>query len=54
MNEAIISTDAEVSVIYVPPPYAAAAIKEAAKSFHDVRGEGLIVCITRNPHPRHD
>ena len=46
MNEAITSTDAEVSVIYVPPPYAAAAIKEAAKSFHDVRGEGLIVCIT--------
>ena len=46
MNEAIIATEAEVSVIYVPPPYAAAAIKEAAKSFHDVRGEGLIVCIT--------
>ena len=46
MNEAITSTDAEVSVIYVPPPYAAAAIKEAAKSFHEVKGEGLIVCIT--------
>ena len=31
MNEAITSTDAEVSVIYVPPPYAAAAIKEASE-----------------------
>ena len=46
VEEAIIQTDAEVSVLYVPPPFAGAAIKEAAAAFHNIRGEGLIVCIT--------
>jgi succinyl-CoA synthetase alpha subunit len=46
MSEAIKATDAEVSVIYVPPPFAAAAIKEAASSFNEVKGSGTIVCIT--------
>ncbi|HLY56067.1 MAG TPA: succinate--CoA ligase subunit alpha, partial [Stellaceae bacterium] len=39
--EAVAATEAEASVIYVPPPFAADAILEAAEA-----GIGLIVCIT--------
>ena len=46
MEEAIEGTMAEVSVIYVPPPYAGAAIKEAASAFQSVRGGGLVVCLS--------
>ena len=46
MMEAINQTDADASVIYVPPPFAAAAIMEAADAFHQIKGEGVIVCIT--------
>ena len=41
MREAVSETGADVSMIYVPPPFAADAILEAADS-----GVGLIVCIT--------
>lgn len=41
MREAVKETGADVSMIYVPPPFAADAILEAADS-----GVGLIVCIT--------
>lgn len=41
MREAVAETGADVSMIYVPPPYAADAILEAADS-----GVELIVCIT--------
>jgi succinyl-CoA synthetase alpha subunit len=41
MREAVADTGADVSMIYVPPPFAADAILEAADS-----GVGLIVCIT--------
>ena len=41
MREAVSETGADVSMIYVPPPFAADAILEAADS-----GIGLIVCIT--------
>jgi len=41
MREAVKETSAEVSMIYVPPPFAADAILEAADS-----GVELIVCIT--------
>lgn len=41
MREAVKETSAQVSMIYVPPPFAADAILEAADS-----GVGLIVCIT--------
>jgi len=41
MREAIDETGADVSMIYVPPPFAADAILEAADS-----GVELIVCIT--------
>jgi len=41
MREAVKDTGADVSMIYVPPPFAADAILEAADS-----GVGLIVCIT--------
>ena len=46
MMEAINQTDADASVIYVPPPFAAAAIMEAADAFHQIKEEGVIVCIT--------
>ena len=41
MREAVSDTGADVSMIYVPPPFAADAILEAADS-----GVRLIVCIT--------
>ncbi|MCH9695084.1 MAG: succinate--CoA ligase subunit alpha [Gammaproteobacteria bacterium] len=41
MREAVADTAADVSMIYVPPPFAADAILEAADS-----GVSLIVCIT--------
>ncbi len=41
MREAVAETGADVSMIYVPPPFAADAILEAADS-----GVGLIVAIT--------
>jgi succinyl-CoA synthetase alpha subunit len=41
MREAVAETGADVSMIYVPAPFAADAILEAAES-----GVGLIVCIT--------
>ena len=46
MLEAINATDADASVIYVPPPFAAEAIMEAADAFDRINGEGVIVCIT--------
>ena len=46
MTEAIEATDADASVIYVPPRFAGAAIIEAADAFASVRGNGVIVCIT--------
>ena len=41
MREAVAATGADVSMIYVPAPFAAEAILEAADS-----GVGLVVCIT--------
>jgi succinyl-CoA synthetase alpha subunit len=46
MTEAIIATDADATVIYVPPPFAAEAIMEAAEAFDTIKGEGVVVCIT--------
>ena len=44
--EAITAVDADASVIYVPPPFAASAIIEAGDAFHRLKGEGVVVCIT--------
>ncbi|MBT8105303.1 MAG: succinate--CoA ligase subunit alpha [Woeseiaceae bacterium] len=41
VREAVADTGADVSMIYVPPPFAADAILEAADA-----GVGLVVCIT--------
>ncbi len=46
MREAIQATDADATVIYVPPPFAAEAIMEAAEAFDAIKGEGVVVCIT--------
>ena len=43
--EGLEDTKADVSLIYVPARFAAAAIVEAADAFHE-KGGGLIVCIT--------
>ena len=40
------ATDADATVIYVPPPFAAEAIMEAADAFDQIKGEGVVVCIT--------
>jgi len=45
MMEAVSETGADVSAIYVPARFAAAAIHEAAEAFNE-NGGGLIVCIT--------
>jgi succinyl-CoA synthetase alpha subunit len=45
MLEGLEETKADVSVIYVPAKFAAAAIIEAADAFEQ-KGGGLIVCIT--------
>ena len=46
MSEAIASTGASASVIYVPARFAAPAIIEASDAFHENNGGGLIICIT--------
>tara|TARA_B100000029_G_scaffold420874_2_gene426903 strand:- start:1307 stop:2236 length:930 start_codon:yes stop_codon:yes gene_type:complete len=46
MSEAVSTTGANASVIYVPARFAAPAIIEAADAFHDLNGGGLIICIT--------
>ena len=46
MSEAIAKTGAVASVIYVPARFAATAITEAADAFHELNGEGLVICIT--------
>ena len=48
MFDAIRETDADATVIYVPPPFAAEAIMEAADAFDTVKGEGVVVCIGRH------
>ena len=44
--DAVEATDADASVIYVPPPFAAEAIMEAADAFDRSKGEGVVICIT--------
>tara|TARA_B100000287_G_scaffold269914_1_gene254076 strand:+ start:2434 stop:3363 length:930 start_codon:yes stop_codon:yes gene_type:complete len=46
MAEAVSSTGAEASVIYVPARFAAAAIIEAADAFNEQNGTGIVICIT--------
>lgn len=46
VDDAIKETDADASIVYVPPPFAAGAIMEAAEAFDRIKGEGIIVCIT--------
>ena len=46
MRDAVSSTDADATVIYVPPPFAGEAIMEAAEAFQSVKGGGVVVCIT--------
>ena len=46
MKEAIEATDADATVIYVPPRFAGGAIIEAADAFDTIKGEGVVVCIT--------
>ena len=46
MIDAIKDTNADATVIYVPPPFAGEAIMEAANAFETVKGGGVIVCIT--------
>jgi succinyl-CoA synthetase alpha subunit len=41
VRDAVAETGADASVVYVPPPFAADAIMEAAES-----GIGLVICIT--------
>ncbi len=46
VEEAVNETDADATIVYVPPPFAAGAIMEAAEAFDRIKGEGIIVCIT--------
>ena len=46
VRDAVEATDADATVIYVPPPFAGEAIMEAAEAFDGIKGEGVIVCIT--------
>ena len=46
MIDAVKGTGADVSIIYVPARFAASAIIEAANAFNQIKGEGLIVCIS--------
>ncbi len=46
MIDAVKGTGADVSIIYVPARFAASAIIEAADAFNQIKGEGLIVCIS--------
>ena len=46
MMDAVNGTDADVSIIYVPARFAASAIIEAANAFNQIKGEGLIICIS--------
>ncbi|MEC8874888.1 MAG: succinate--CoA ligase subunit alpha, partial [Candidatus Thermoplasmatota archaeon] len=46
MSEAVSTTGADASVIYVPARFAAPAIIEAADAFHELNDGGLIICIT--------
>ena len=46
VREAVGATDADATVIYVPPPFAGEAIIEAAEAFRELKGGGLIICIT--------
>jgi succinyl-CoA synthetase alpha subunit len=46
MVEALDATDADASVIYVPPPFAGEAIMEAADAFSSIGKDGVIICIT--------
>ncbi len=46
MKEAIQATDADATVIYVPPRFAGGAIIEAADAFDSLKGKGVVVCIT--------
>ena len=46
MFEAIKATDADATVIYVPPPFAGEAIMETTDAFDQIKGEGVVVCIT--------
>jgi len=46
VEDAVNATDADASIVYVPPPFAAGAIMEAAEAFDRIKGEGVIVCIT--------
>ena len=46
MRDAVSDTDADATVIYVPPPFAGEAIMEAAEAFESVKGGGVVVCIT--------
>jgi len=46
MRDAVSTTDADATVIYVPPPFAGEAIMEAADAFESVKGGGVVVCIT--------
>ena len=45
MFEAIEATNADATVIYVPPPFAGEPL-EAADAFDTIMGEGVVVCIT--------